>query len=79
MSVVTLLALLLAAAAGTLVVVTRDVRHQAIAFGLYGLVLALVFVLLQAPDVALAQAAVSGVLLPLLVLIALAKLRELDR
>jgi energy-converting hydrogenase B subunit D len=79
MSVVTLLALVLAAAAGTLVVVTRDVRHQAIVFGLYGLVLALVFVLLQAPDVALAQAAVSGVLLPLLVLIALAKLRELDR
>jgi energy-converting hydrogenase B subunit D len=79
MSVVTLLTLVLAAAAGTLVVVTRDVRHQAIVFGLYGLVLALVFVLLQAPDVALAQAAVSGVLLPLLVLIALAKLRELDR
>jgi energy-converting hydrogenase B subunit D len=75
----TLLALGLAAVAGTVVVVTRDVTHQAIVHAVYGLVLGLVFLLLQAPDVALAQAAVSGVLLPLLVLIALAKLREQDR
>jgi energy-converting hydrogenase B subunit D len=78
-SVVTLLALLLAAAAGTAVVLTRDTTHQALVYGLYGVVLAVVFLLLQAPDVALAQIVVSGLLLPLLVLIALAKLRELDR
>jgi energy-converting hydrogenase B subunit D len=79
MNLVTLLALLLAAGAGTLVVTTRDVVHQAVVFGAYGMTLAVVFLLLQAPDVALAQAVVSGLLLPVLVLIALAKLRELDR
>jgi energy-converting hydrogenase B subunit D len=78
-SVVTLLALLFAAAAGTAVVLTRDPTHQALVYGLYGAVLAVVFLLLHAPDVALAQIVVSGLLLPLLVLIALAKLRELDR
>jgi energy-converting hydrogenase B subunit D len=78
-SVVLLLALLLTAASGTLVVLTRDTTHQAVAFGLYGVVLAVLFLLLQAPDVALAQTVISGLLLPLLVLIALAKLRELDR
>jgi energy-converting hydrogenase B subunit D len=76
---ITLVALLLAAATGTAVVLTRDATHQALVYGLYGVVLAVVFLLLQAPDVALAQIVVSGLLLPLLVLIALAKLRELDR
>lgn len=79
MTALTLLGLALAAVAGTLVVITREVAHQAVVHGVYGLVLGLVFLLLQAPDVALAQAAVSGVLIPLLVLIALAKLREQDR
>lgn len=79
MTALTLLGLLVVAGAGTLVVLTRDVTHQAIVYGIYGFALAALFVLLQAPDVALAQAAVSGVLLPLLVLIALAKLREQDR
>jgi energy-converting hydrogenase B subunit D len=78
-NVVLLLALLLAAAAGTMVVFTRDTTHQVIVYGLYGVILAVVFLLLQAPDVALAQTVISGLLLPLLVLIALAKLRELDR
>jgi energy-converting hydrogenase B subunit D len=78
-NLVLLLALLLAAAAGTMVVLTRDTTHQVIVYGLYGVILAVVFLLLQAPDVALAQTVISGLLLPLLVLIALAKLRELDR
>jgi energy-converting hydrogenase B subunit D len=78
-TVVLLLALLLTAATGTLVVTTRDTTNQVVVYGLYGVVLAVVFLLLQAPDVALAQAVVSGLLLPVLVLVALAKLRELDR
>jgi energy-converting hydrogenase B subunit D len=78
-NIVLLLALLLAAGAGTMVVLTRDTTHQVIVYGLYGVILAVVFLLLQAPDVALAQTVISGLLLPLLVLIALAKLRELDR
>jgi energy-converting hydrogenase B subunit D len=75
----TVLALLLAGAVGTVVALTRDVTDQAIVHAAYGSVLALVFLLLRAPDVALAQVAVSGVLVPVLVLVALAKLREQDR
>jgi energy-converting hydrogenase B subunit D len=62
----------LAALAGTLVVVTRSPRHQALALGLYGLVLGLLFAALQAPEVAMAQVAVGSVALPLMVLAALA-------
>jgi energy-converting hydrogenase B subunit D len=70
-----LLVLLLVAVVGTLVVVTRDTLHQALVFGLYGLLLALVFLLYAAPEAALAQAVVSGLVVPLLVLLALADLR----
>jgi energy-converting hydrogenase B subunit D len=70
-----LLVLLLVAVVGTLVIVTRDTVHQALVFGLYGLLLALVFLLYAAPEAALAQAVVSGLVVPLLVLLALADLR----
>jgi energy-converting hydrogenase B subunit D len=70
-----LLVLLLVAVVGTLVVVTRDTVHQALVFGLYGLLLALVFLLYAAPEAALAQAVVSGLVVPLLVLLTLADLR----
>ena len=76
MTVVQIIALLLAAVAGTAVVLTREPLHQAIVYGLYGFVLALVFLVLQAPDAALAQAVVSGMVVPLLVLVALAKIRQ---
>jgi uncharacterized MnhB-related membrane protein len=60
-----------AALAGTLVVLTRSPRHQALALGLYGLVLALLFAALQAPEVAMAQAAVGSAALPLMLLVTL--------
>jgi energy-converting hydrogenase B subunit D len=62
----------LAALAGALAVMTRNPRHQALALGLYGLVLALLFAALEAPEVAIAQAVVGSVALPLMVLAALA-------
>jgi uncharacterized MnhB-related membrane protein len=70
-----LLVLLLVAVVGTLVITTRDTVNQALVFGLYGLLLALVFLLHAAPEAALAQAVVSGLVVPLLVLLALAELR----
>lgn len=66
----------LVAAAGTGVVLTRDPTSQTIGISFFGLVLALMFVLFQAPDVALSQLVVGAVALPLMVLLALAKIRR---
>jgi energy-converting hydrogenase B subunit D len=68
---------LLVAAAGTAVVLTRDPLNQAIVASFYGLVLGIMFFVYQAPDVALSQIAVGAVALPLMILLALAKVRAL--
>jgi energy-converting hydrogenase B subunit D len=75
MSVAQVVTLLLVGVTGTLVVTTRDTVHQVLMFGLFGLLLALAFLLLQAPDAALAQVVVSGLVVPLLVVVVLAELR----
>ncbi len=72
-----LLALL--ALGGVGVVLTRDPLRQAMMVGIYGVLLALLFFVLQAPDVALAQIVVSGVALPLMILLTLAKIRGNER
>jgi energy-converting hydrogenase B subunit D len=68
--------LLLAAVVGTGVVLTREPLPQAVAVSLFGLVLALLFSLYQAPDVALSQIVVGAVALPLVILLCLAKIRR---
>jgi energy-converting hydrogenase B subunit D len=71
---------LLVAVSALGVVRTRDPLAQAVAVSFYGLVLALMFFLHQAPDVALSQIVVATVAVPLMVLLALAKLaRDEDR
>jgi energy-converting hydrogenase B subunit D len=45
----------------------------------YGLVLGLAFLIMQAPDVGLSQIAVGAVALPLMILLALAKVRRGSR
>jgi uncharacterized MnhB-related membrane protein len=57
------------------VVTTRDPLRQSLVGGLYGLTLAVLFMVLQAPDVALSELVVSSVALPFILLTALAKLR----
>ena len=42
----------------------------------YGLLLALLFMVFQAPDVTLSELTVGGVVLPILLLLALAKVRK---
>jgi energy-converting hydrogenase B subunit D len=66
---------LLVATGGTGVVFTRDPLSQAIGVSFYGLLLAMLFVVLQAPDVALSAIVVGAVALPLMILLALAKVR----
>jgi energy-converting hydrogenase B subunit D len=68
--------LVLVALSGTAVVLERDPLHQVMVLGVYGLVLAVLFVTFQAPDVALSQLVVGVVAIPALVLLALVKVRE---
>lgn len=61
---------------GTAVVLTRDPRNQVIGLGFYGLVMALMFFIFQAPDVALSQIVIGTVALPLMFMLALSKIRR---
>lgn len=71
--------LLLIAVSGAVVVCTRDVTNQVLALGFYGLLLALMFFIFQAPDVALSQITVGAVALPLMVMLAIARMKFRDR
>jgi energy-converting hydrogenase B subunit D len=57
-------------------VLTREPVRQVIALSGYGLVLAILFLAFQAPDVTLSELTVGAVLLPLLLLLALMKVRR---
>ncbi|GAA2667474.1 hydrogenase subunit MbhD domain-containing protein [Streptomyces lunalinharesii] len=74
-----LLGLLLVAVAGTATVLVRDPVRQSFLLSLLGLALALLFLLLQAPDVALSQLAVGSALTPLMVLLSVRKVRRRAR
>jgi energy-converting hydrogenase B subunit D len=69
----------LAAATGAGVVLSREPRRQAVAIGVNGLVLALLFLALQAPDVAYSELVVGAAALPLMFLVALTILRRSRR
>jgi energy-converting hydrogenase B subunit D len=71
--------LLAVAVAGTATVLTRDPLRQAVSSGVLGLTLAVLFLAFGAPDVALSQMVVAGIAVPVMVLLALAKIRTDDR
>lgn len=75
--VVLLLLLLGVLLLGTVTVLTRDTERQAVVFGGYGLVMGVLMLALQAPDVALSQIAVGAAIVPLLVLLTVVKCRRL--
>jgi energy-converting hydrogenase B subunit D len=60
---------------GLAVVLVRDPLRQAIVLGLFGLGLGVLFVVFQAPDVALSELVVSAVAFPFVLLTTLTKLR----
>jgi energy-converting hydrogenase B subunit D len=68
-------ALLLVAAVATATVLTREPLRQAMVSSIYGLLLGILFFVFQAPDVALSETTVGAVALPLMILLALAKVR----
>ena len=73
------LILLMVAAGGLAVVSTRDPLHLAIIASFYGILLALLFFLFQAPDVALSQITIGALALPLMILLALSKIKRSER
>jgi energy-converting hydrogenase B subunit D len=74
MSLLVTLLFLLAAASGTGVALTRTPRRQVMAMAVNSLVLALLFMALQAPDVTFAELAVGTAAVPLLFLVVLASM-----
>jgi len=69
-------ALILVALGGTAVVLCRDPLRQAIVAGVFGLLLSILFFAFQAPDVALSEIVIGTIGVPVMILLALAKLRE---
>jgi energy-converting hydrogenase B subunit D len=72
--VIALLALVIVA--GTVVALTGDPARQAITLSVHGLLLGLLFMVLQAPDVALSQLVVGTAVVPLMVMLTLRKVRS---
>ena len=76
MDVLQITVLVLVAAGATAVVLTREPLRQVVVLSGYGLLLAILFMVFQAPDVTLSELTVGAVALPLLLLLALAKVRR---
>ena len=78
MDAVQVVLLVLVAVLATMVVLTREPVRQVIVLSSYGLMLALLFLVFQAPDVTLSELTVGAVILPALLMLALAKVRAQD-
>ena len=68
--------LVLVAAGATAVVLVREPVRQVIVLSVYGVLLAVLFLVFQAPDVTLSELTVGAVALPVLLLLTLAKVRR---
>lgn len=79
MTVLQIAALAAVALGGGAVVAAKDPLRQALVVSIYGLALTMLFFVFQAPDVALSEIVVSTVGLPVMLLLALRKIREHER
>jgi energy-converting hydrogenase B subunit D len=75
MDVLQVTVLVLVAAGATAVVLTRVPVRQVVVLSVYGILLAVLFLVFQAPDVTLSELTVGAVALPVLLLLTLAKVR----
>lgn len=66
-------------AGAAMVALTRSPVRQVVVLSAYGLVLALLFLVVQAPDVTLSELTVGAIALPALLLLALAKVRQVHK
>ena len=78
MTLLIVIMLTLVGLGGTVVVLTTDPRRQALTLSAYGLTMALLFMVLQAPDVALSQIGVGTAIVPLMVMLAIRKTERRD-
>jgi energy-converting hydrogenase B subunit D len=76
MDVLQVTVLVLVAVTATAVALTRAPVRQVVVLSVYGLLLAVLFLAFQAPDVSLSELTVGAVGLPALLLLGLAKMRE---
>jgi energy-converting hydrogenase B subunit D len=79
MTVLQIAALASVAVAGGAVVAASDPLRQTLVLSVYGMALTMLFFVFQAPDVALSEIVVSTVGLPVMILLALRKVREHER
>lgn len=77
MTLVIMIALTLVLIGAALVVFTTSTPRQAVLLAVYGLLLVLVFLAMQAPDVALSQLAVGTAVVPLMVMLSIRKIAAL--
>jgi energy-converting hydrogenase B subunit D len=75
-TVLQIAALAAVALGGAAVVLAPDPLRQALVLGIYGMSLTVLFFVFQDPDVALSEIVVSTVGLPIMVLLALRKVKE---
>jgi energy-converting hydrogenase B subunit D len=71
--------LVLVAAGATAVVLIRARIRQVLMLSVYGVLLAVLFLAFQAPDVTLSELVVGAVALPIILLLALAKVRKREQ
>jgi uncharacterized MnhB-related membrane protein len=79
MTLLQIAALSVVAIGGTAVVLARDPLRQVLVLSVFGMGLAMMFFVFQAPDVGLSEIVVSTVGLPVMILLALRKVREHER
>jgi energy-converting hydrogenase B subunit D len=79
MDVLQVTLLVLVAAAATAVVLIRARVRQVLMLSIYGVLLAVLFLAFQAPDVTLSELTIGAVLLPIVILLTLAKVRRREQ
>jgi energy-converting hydrogenase B subunit D len=78
-TVLQIAALAAVAIGGGAVVAAPDPLRQTLVLSVFGIALTMMFFVFQAPDVALSEIVVSTVGLPVMILLALRKIREQER
>ena len=79
MTILQVAALAAVAVGGGAVVAAGDPLRQTLVLSIYGMALTMLFFVFQAPDVALSEIVVSTVGLPVMILLALRKVRQHER
>lgn len=76
MTPIVLVAVTIVGVAGTVVALTFRPERQAVTLSVFGLALTVLFVVLQAPDVALSQLIIGGAVVPLMIMLTIRAIRR---